>query len=149
MNPMDDIYIMLCQSLLEIDNQCQDLRKDIAVFVHIASTLPAAIVNIRLSVMSIQITMQASRLLNSHDVEGAIFVMMSDTVLSIQWIEKELLIESKGDYKISGYLTLSLEQIVKMIEHLADGIDSGQPAEAVEWINRYEPSLALEVKKLL
>ena len=75
--------------------------------------------------------------------------MMSNTVLTIQWIEKELSIKGKGDYKISGYLTLSLEEIAKVFEDLADRIDSGQFAEAVEWTNRYEPSLALEVKKLL
>ena len=75
--------------------------------------------------------------------------MMSDTALNVHWAERELSIKAKEDLKKEGYLILSLEEIAKVIEHLAKGIDSGQPAEAVEWINQYEPSLVLDDKKLL
>jgi hypothetical protein len=146
---MNGIYKMLCHSLREIDNQCQSLRQDLAEFVNSVSTLPVAMVKIRLSVMSINIRMQASRLYNMHDGKGVMFVMMTDTVLSIQWWEKELSIEDKENFKMGGYLTQSLEEIEKVIGHLADGVDSGQSAEAVEWISQYEPFLALEAKKLL
>ncbi|GAI98575.1 unnamed protein product, partial [marine sediment metagenome] len=61
--------------------------------------------------------------------------MMTDTVLSVQWAEKELSIKSKEDLKMGGYLTLSPEEITKIVEHLADRIDSGQSAEAVERAN--------------
>ncbi len=58
-------------------------------------------------------------------------------------------VDHEGTYKAkSGYLTLSSEEIVKVIEYLADGVDSGQCAEAVEWINRYGPILLLNDKKL-
>jgi len=140
---------MLCHSLREIDNQCQDLRQDMAVFVNSVSTSPAAMVKVRLSVMSLQITMQASHLHNSHKEEGIVFVMMSDMGLSVHWSEKELSTKSKENLKMRGYLILSPEEIVKMIDHLSDRIDSGQCAEAVEWINRYETSLVLDDKKLL
>ncbi len=148
-NSMYGIYEMLCHSLREIDNQYQGLRQGMAVFVNSVSTLPASMVKIRLSVMSINISMLTSHLHNEHDGKGVEFVMMTDTVLSVQWAEKELSIEDKKNFKIAGYLTLSLEEIAKVIEHLADRIDSGQSAEAVEWINRYEPFLEFDVKKLL
>jgi hypothetical protein len=58
-------------------------------------------------------------------------------------------VDHEGTYRAkSGYLTLSLEEIAKVIEYLADGIDSGQSAEAVEWINQYEPILSLNDKKV-
>ena len=150
MNSMDDIYRMLCHSLLEIDSQCQGLRQGIAVFVNSVSTSPAAMIKTRLYAMSLQISMQISGLHNSHDEKGIVYVMMTDTVLGVYWADKEFSIEAvKEDLKKKGYLILSLEEIAKVIEHLADRIDSGQPAEAVEWINQYEPFLALEAKKLL
>ena len=150
MKPMNGIHEVLRNSLLEINNRCQSLRQDIAAFVNIVSTEPAAMVKIRLSVMSIQITMQASRLHNMHDEKGVVYVMMTNTVLGVYWAEKEFSIEKvKEDLKKKGYLILSLETIAKVFEHLADRIDSGQPTEAVEWINQYEPFLALEAKKLL
>lgn len=149
MKPMNGIHDVLRNSLLEINNRCQSLRQDIAAFVNIVSTEPAAMVKIRLSVMSIQITMQASGVHNSHDWKGVVFVMMTDTDLSVHWAEKELSVKSKENLKMRGYLILSPEEIVKMIDHLSDGIDSGRCAEAVEWINQYEPFLALEAKKLL
>ncbi len=149
MKPMHSIYEVLHHSLLEINNRCQDLRQDMAVFVNSVSTLPAAMVKVRLSVMSLQTTMQASRLHNSHEEKGVVFVMMSDTGLSVHWSEKELSLKGKENLKMRGYLILSLEEIVKMIDHLSDGIDSGQCAQAVEWINRYETSLVLDDRKLL
>ncbi len=149
MKSMNGIQEVLHHSLLEINNQCQSLRQDIAEFVHSVSTVPAAMVKIRLSLMSISISMLTSHLHNKHDGKGVEFVMMTDTVLSVQWAEKELSIEDKENYKVAGYLTLSLEEITKLVEHLVDGIDSGQSAEAVEWINRYEPFLEFDFKKLL
>lgn len=145
MNSMNGIQKELRRSLLEINNQCQSLRQDIAAFVNSVSTLPAAMVKARLSAMSLQIKTQILR----QEEKGVVFVMMTDTVLSVQWAEKELSIKDKEDLKMGGYLTLSPEEITKIVEHLADRIDSGQSAEAVEWINQYEPFLALEAKKLL
>ncbi len=149
MKSMNGIQEVLCRSLLDINNQCQDLRQDIADFVNIVSTEPAAMMKVRLSLMSLQITMQASSLHNSHEWEGIVFVMMSDTGLSVYWAEKELSIKGKEDLKTRGYLILSPEEIVKKIDYLANRIDSGQLVEAVEWINQYEPFLALKAKKLL
>ena len=148
MKPMYDIHEVLRHSLLEINNRCHSLRQDIAAFVNIVSTLPASMMKVRLSVMSLQITMQTSRLHNGHDEKGVVFVMMTDTLLSIHWTEKELSIKAKEDFKRRGHLILSQEEIAKVVEHLAGGIDSGQCAEAVEWINRYEPSLVLDDTKL-
>jgi len=142
---MNSIQEVLRHSLLEINNQCQSLRQSIAVFVNSVSTLPAAMVKARLSAMSLQIKTQILR----HEEKGVVFVMMTDTVLSVQWAEKELSIKDKENLKMGGYLTLSAEEIIKIVEHLADGVDSGQFAEAVEWISQYEPFLALEAKKLL
>jgi hypothetical protein len=93
--------------------------------------------------------MQTSSLHNSHEGEGVIFVMMTDMDLSVHWAEKELSVKGKENLKMRGYLILSPEEVVKAIEHLAEKIDSGQLAEAVEWINRYETSLVLDDKKLL
>ena len=149
MNSMNGIQEELRRSLLEVNNQCQSLRQDIATFVNSVSTLPAAMVTQRLSAMSLQIKTQISRLHNMHDEKGVVYVLMTDMVLSVHWAEKGFSIERvKEDLKMRGYLILSQEEITKVGKHLADGIDSGQPAEAVEWINQYEPSLALEVKKL-
>jgi len=147
--PMNGIQEVLRHSLLEINNRCQSLRQDIAEFANIASTSPAAMVKIRLSVMSKQITMQASRLHNSHEGEGIVFAMMSDTDLSVHWTEKELSIKGKENLKMRGYLILSPEEIAKVIEHLAEGVDSGQCAKAVEWLSRYEASLVLSDNKFL
>ena len=144
-NSMNGIQEVLHHSLLEINNQCQSLRQDIAVFVNSVSTLPAAMVKARLSAMSLQIKTQILR----NEEKGVVFVMMTDTVLSVQWAERGLSIKDKENLKMGGYLALSPEEITKVIEYLAERIDSGQLAEAVEWINQYEPFLALEAKKLL
>ncbi len=141
MNSKNSIQEVLYHSLMEINNQCQSLRQDIAEFVNSVSTLPAVMIKTRLSAMSIRIKTQASQLLYSHDWKGIVYVMMSDTLLGIYWAENEFPIENKEDLKRKGYWILSPEEIVKMVEQLLDKVDSGQCAEAVEWINRHETSL--------
>ncbi len=149
MNSMNGINEVLRHNLLEINNQCQSLRQDIAEFVNIMSTLPAEMVKTRLSAMSILIEMQTSRLHDRHGEEGVVYFMMTDTLLSAQWAGKEFSIEkAKETLGREGYRILSPEEIVKMVEQLLDKVDSGQFAEAVEWINQYEPFLAFDAKKL-
>ena len=145
---MCGIHEVFHHSLLEINNQCQSLRQGIAAFVNSVSTLPAAMVKIRLSVMSLQISMQTSCLHNRHDEKGVVYVMMTDTLLSVHWAEKEFSIEAKENLKRDGHLILSQEEIAKVVENLSGKIDSGQCAEAVEWINQYEPFLVLDTTEL-
>ena len=147
MKPMYGIHEVLRHSLLEINNRCQSLWQDMTKFVHDVSTVPAAMVKIRLSRMSLRITMQTSRLYYRHEGKGVVLVIMTDTELSVHWVEKEFSIEAKEDLKRKGFPLLSPEEILKMIELLSDGVDSEQCAEAVEWINQYEPSLVLDVQE--
>ena len=95
MKPMYGIQEELRHSLLEINNQSQGLRQDIAEFVNSVSTSPAAMVKIRLSLMSLQISMQTSRLHSRNDWKGVVYVMMTDTVLSVNWVEKGFSIEAR------------------------------------------------------
>ena len=114
MKPMNGIHEVLHHSLREINNQCRSLRQDLAEFVNIASTSPAAMVKTRLYAMSLQIKTQILR----QEEKGAVFVMMTDTVLSVQWAEKELSIKDKENLKMAGYLTLSPEEIIKIVNKI-------------------------------
>ena len=64
----------------------------------------------RLSAMSLQIKTQILR----NEEKGVVFVMMSHTVLSVQWAKSELSIKDKENLKMGGYLTLSPEEITKV-----------------------------------
>ena len=142
MRPLADIHEVLQHDLLEIKKQCQTLRQEIAEFANILLTSPAEMLKLRLEAMLLQIMIQAHNLSEQHHGKGYVFVMMSDGGLVIRWAEKEYSAEDKEDFKSRGYHIVSPETVAKATEVLSEKVNSGQLAEAVGWINRYEPFLA-------
>lgn len=148
MKPLDEVYEVLHQVLLETNRQWEAMRHDMNEFISIVSKLPAAMVKVRLTTIACQIMIQTSFLRKQHGEKGYVFVMVSSIVLGVHWAEKEYSTEDKNWFKSRGSLIVSPETICIVVEHFIDQIDSGQWAKAVEWINRYEPSVVYDATKL-
>ena len=142
MKKLDDICEVLRHNLLEISSQCENLRQSIEEFAATVSTYPATMVKVRLRLITVQILHRVCSLLIEHNGKGYVFLMKSDALLSVRWAEKEFPPESKDDFRKRGSLILSPEEITELTNKLAEKVDSGQFAQAVDWINRYEPSFA-------
>lgn len=136
--PLDNIHNVLRDDLLGISKQCESLRKDIAQFVSIVSTLPAEMVKLRLTTMTYHIMTEAQKLSKQHHGKGYVFIMISNIAFGIHWAEKEYSAEDKEDFRRRGYLIVSPEAMAKAAEQLSEKVDSGQLTEAVIWLNRYE-----------
>jgi len=137
---LDDIYEVLRHNLLEISSQCENLRQSIEEFAATVSTYSATMVKVRLRLITVQILHRVCSLLMDHNKKGVVVVMMSHMALSVHWAEKEFPLESKDDLRKRCYLILSPKEITELTNKLAEKVDSGQFAQAVDWINRYEPS---------
>jgi len=138
---MHGIHEVLQHDLLEISKRCQTLQQEITEFANIVSKLPAAMVRLRLKTMARQIMIQAMNLSEQHHGDGYVFVMIGHRVLGIHWAKKEYSAKTKEDLRRQGYLITSAETMEKVAEELSEKVDSGELAEAVDWINRYEPFL--------
>ena len=141
MKPPADIHEVLQLDLLEINKRCQTLRQDIAEFGNIVSILPAQMVKLRLMATTCHVMIQAHNLYKQHNGNGHVFIMMSNVGFGIYWAEEEYSAEDKEYFKRRGYLIISPETIVKVVEELSAKVDSGQLVESVWWINLYEPFL--------
>lgn len=139
--PLDNIHNVLRDDLLGISKQCESLRKDIAQFVSIVSTLPAEMVKLRLMTMTLHIMTQAQNLSKQHPGMGYVFIMAGKVSFGIYWVEKEYSAEDKEDFRRRGYLIVSPEAMAEVAKQLSERVDSGQLTEAVNWLNRYEPFL--------
>jgi len=138
---LDDICEVLRHNLLEIRSQCENLVQSIEEFAATVSTYPATMVKVRLGLITVQILGRACSLLIEHNGKGCVFLMKSDALLSVRWAEKEFPPESKDNFRKRGSLILSPEEIADLTNKLAEKVNSGQFAQAVDWINRYEPSV--------
>lgn len=141
MKKFDDICEVLRHNLLEIGSQCENLRQSIEEFAATVSTYPATMVKIRLGLITVQILLRVCSLLVEHNGKGYVFLMKSNILLGVHWAEKEFPPESKDDFRKRGSLILSPEEIADLTNKLAEKVDSGQFAQAVAWIRRYEPSV--------
>ncbi len=140
MKKLDDICEVLRHNLLEISSQCENLRQSIEDFATTVLTSPATMVKIRLGVITVQILRRVCSLLIEHNGKGYVFLMKSDALLSVRWAEKEFPLKDKDGFRKRGHLILSPKEITELTNKLAEKVDSGQFAQAVDWINRYEPS---------
>jgi len=147
MKLLDEGCEALHQTLLEAAKQCESMHHDIDEFISLVSTLPLGMVKLRLTAMTYQIMMQALHLRKQHDDKGTVFIMMSGGVLSVRWAEQEYTAEGKNRLESRGLLIVSPEEIFMLTKQLGEKVDAGQLAEAVDWINRYEPSLTYNAKQ--
>jgi hypothetical protein len=138
---LDDICEVLRHNLLEISSQCENLRQSIEEFAATVSTYPATMVKVRLGLMNIQVLARVYSLLKEHNRKGYVFLMKSNILLGVHWAEKEFSLNAKDGFRKRGSLILSPEEITELTNKLAEKVDSGQFAQAVDWINRYEPSV--------
>lgn len=89
-----------------------------------------------------QIRRQRDYIIKKHNGKGYVCIMQSNILLGVHWAEKELPSEHKDNFRKRGRLILSPEEITELTNKLAEKVDSGQFAQAVDWINRYEPSVS-------
>jgi len=139
---LDDIYEVLRHNLLEISSQCENLRQSIEEFAATVSTYPATMVKVRLRLITVQILHRVCSLLIEHNGKGYVCITQSNILLGVHWVEEEFPPEYKDDFRKRGHLILSPEEITELTNKLAEKVDSGQFAQAVDWINRYEPSVS-------
>lgn len=140
MKNLNQICEVLHNSLLDINSQCENLKQSIQEFGTTVSFLPVIMIRKRLLLINIQICIRFCSLTAEHGGKGYVFVIKSDILLGVYWVEKEFSPEDKNDFSKRGELILSMKEISDLINKLSEQVDSGQFAEAVDWINRYEPS---------
>ena len=140
MKKLNDIYEIFRGKLLELNSQSKHLEKNIEEFADTVLFLPAIMVKKRLLLIEEQILLRSDSLVAEHNGKGWVFVMKSDKLLSVYWFEKEFPPKDKDDFRKRGNLILSMEEITELIDKLLNKVDSGQFAEAGNWVNRYEPS---------
>ena len=95
----------------------------------------------RLLAIDAQISFRLCSLLIEHDGKGHVYITKSDILLGVHWAEKEYSPEDKDYFRKRGRLILSPKEIIELTNKLSEKVDSGQFAQAVDWINRYEPSV--------
>ena len=77
MSSLLDSCEVLGQNLVEANRQCKNMKDELDQFTAIVSTLPLAMVKLRLTTIACQIAAQAFTLRAKHDGKGFAYVMAS------------------------------------------------------------------------
>ena len=147
MKAVTDACEALDQDLWEASEQCEAVRHEINDFCTYVSSLPLAMVKLRLKAIAYQIMVCAWSLREHHDSEGLVFVMMTQTALGVHWSATKYSNEDKEWFKARGSLIVSPEAVSEVTDQLVEQLESGQWTGAVDWINRYESSLIFDAAK--
>ena len=138
----DEACQVLRRQLLEINSQSEELEKRIEGFADTVLILPSIMVKRRLLLIGEQILLRSGSLMAEHNGGGWVFVTKSDILLGVYWEQNEFPQKVKDHFKKRGFVILTPAEIMASIGKLCGKVDSGQFAEAVDWVNRYEPSFA-------
>lgn len=140
MKMLDDVCEIFRGKLLEMNSQSKHLEKNIEEFADTVLFLPAIMVKKRLLLIGEQILLRSSSLMAEHSGKGWVFVIKSNILLRVYWEQNEYSPKVKDNFKKRGLVILTPVELMELIAKLSKKVDSGQFAEAVDWLNRYEPS---------
>jgi hypothetical protein len=134
---MDEVIKTHIQFLADAVGACRSLPDQISMFATAVSTLPQAMVKLRLTWVQTAVMFGELYLRLQHGEKGFIFVQAGHGMLSIKWEELDLLEGRKVSTGSSGGVFLSPEMVSDKVEELLRQVDRGELAPAVHWLSRY------------
>jgi hypothetical protein len=136
--PLDDMIEIHRQLLMEADEVCLSLPAEMEKYVTTVSSLPQAMVKLRLIIIQGLIIACENALRAQHQGKGYIFIQAGNNMLNVRWSELDLL-DGKKEKPSSGESVFStVEKVQEKIEELISQVDSGQLLSAINWLSRYE-----------
>ena len=102
----------------------------------------------RLAILSVWVSRVAESLYREHEGSGYVCVFLSEREgVHMLWVEREQIVANRERYRADGFTVLSVEEMVDIIEDLVRGLDSGNWAKVVDWLNRYGKSPGLDFER--
>lgn len=138
MTSLDDMIEIHRQLLAEAAEACRSLPVEIEKYVNTVSSLPRAMVKLKLIVVQGLIKAYENALRVKHESKGYIFIQAGHNMLNICWYKLDLL-GGKTEKPSSGEsVFFTVEVVLKKIEKLISQVDSGELIPAIKWLDRYE-----------
>lgn len=138
MKPLDDAFEIHKQSLLDAIEVCRLIPDEINKFDVIVSSLPVAMVKLRLTAVKGLIIAGEKALRVQHGNKGFIFIQAVHGMLSIRWSELDFLAGQKQSPSSGESVFIAPEEVVDKVEELLSQVDSGELVPAVDWLSRYD-----------
>ena len=141
MSSLVDSCEVLGQNLIEANRQCKDMKDELDQFTAIVSTVPPAMMKLRLTTIACQIVAQAFTLRTKHDGKGFVYVMAGRNALDVHWSQHEYSNKDKEWFESRGFLIAPPEAIDLIAKQFIEQLDSGEWMETVNWLNQYGTGL--------
>jgi hypothetical protein len=135
---LDDMIEIHRQLLVEAAEACRSLPAEIEKYVTTVSSLPQAMVKLRLIAVQGLIRAYENALRAQHKGKGYIFIQAGNNMLSVCWSELDLL-GGKTEKPSSGEsVFFAVDKVLEKIEEFISQVDSGDLLPAINWLNRHE-----------
>jgi hypothetical protein len=135
LNNMIEIH----KHLLEVAVEAyRSLPVEIETYAAMLSSLPKEMVKLRLIVVEGLIKAYENALRVQHDGKGYIIFQDGNNMLSIYWLELDILQGKKEKASSGQSVFITPGVVLNKIEELISQVDSGELLPAVNWLGRHE-----------
>jgi hypothetical protein len=134
---MDDAIETHRQLLVDAIEVCRLLPDQIRTFAATVSALPQAMTKLRLTQIQTAVMLGERYLRLQHGGKGSIFVQAGHGMLSILWVEFDLLKGQEVLIGSSGGVFFKPRVVLDKVKELLSWVDRGELVQAVDWLSRY------------
>jgi hypothetical protein len=149
MTPPNDVYQEMAQSLLESEETCLTILRDLVEFENYASSYAKNMILQKLSILGQWIVDITKLLYEEHKGGGYVCVFLKEQGgISVRWVEDREIVTDKSWYASCGSTVLSPEEVIDIISGLIEQLKVNNWIEVVKWLNTYGKSPGLDFSKL-
>jgi len=148
MTALDDVYHEMAQSLLELEEACLTILRDLAKFESYAGSYAANRILRKLSTLGLWIVDITKSLYKEHQGSGYVCVFLREQDgIKVHWVENREIVADKSWYASGGSTVLSPQEAIDIIRQLIEDLQSNNWVDVVEWLNMYGKSPGLDFNK--
>jgi hypothetical protein len=149
MTAPNDVYQEMAQSLLELEEACLSILKDLGEFENYAGSYSKNIILQKLSILAARMVDITKSLYEEHKGSGYVCAFLREQEgITVLWVEDREIVEDKSWYATCGSTVLSPEEVIDIICGLTEQLKANNWVEVVEWLNTYGKYPGLDFSRL-
>jgi hypothetical protein len=148
MSAPNDVYQEMTQSLMELEEACLRILKDLGEFENYAGSYADNRILRQLVILGHWIIDLTKSLYEEHQGKGYVCVFLSkQNGLKAYWVEDRETVADKSWYASCGSTVLSPEEVIDIVCRFIEDLRSNNWVTVVEWLKIYGKSPGLNFSK--
>ena len=148
MTALGDVYHEMAQSLMELEEACLTILRDLGEFENYAGSYAVNRILRKLLIIGYWIIDLTTSLYKEHKGSGYVCVFLrKQGGVKVCWVEDREIVADKSWYASCGSTVLSPEEVIDVVCQLINELRLNNWVKVIEWLKTYGKSPGLDFSK--